>query len=133
MNFAELIMELADLVAEPFDQGEFVFEFMQVFNPPKATLTRLRKAANDKPDPGSDLLWPRKMHFRVAEPGQAASVVDTLKDLKVAKNKAPRFLISTDGKELSALDTKIDAPLHCDFDKLDEHIDFFLPLGLVDV
>ena len=132
MNIAELIMELADLVTEPFDQGEFVFEFMKVFNPPKATLTRLRKAANDKPDPGSDLLWPRKMHFRVAAPGQTAEVIDALKQQKVAKNKAPRFLISTDGKEFSALDTKIDEPLHCDFDKLDEYIDFFLPLAGID-
>lgn len=132
MNIAELIIKLADLVAEPFDQSEFIFDFIQIFDPPKATLTRMRKAAIEQPCPGKDLFWPRKLKFRAAEFGKAASVVDFLKTEKVAKSKTPRFVISTDGNEFSAFDTKIDEAMHCDFDKVDEHIDFFLPLVGID-
>jgi MmeI, N-terminal domain len=78
------------------------------------------------------LLWARKLYFRVSAPGQAASVIDDLKAKKVAKNKAPRFLLSTDGNEFSVLDTKTDEPLHFDFEKLNDHFDFFLPLAGID-
>jgi len=126
MNIAEIEMQLSDLVNEPFDQTEFVFKFMEIFNPPSATLTKLRKA---KPAPDNELLWSRKLHYRTAAPGQAANVVDVLKKQKIAKNKAPRFIIATDGNEFSALDAKADESLHCDFDKLNDHFDFFLPLA----
>lgn len=100
MNIAEIEMQLSDLVNEPFDPSEFVFQFIEIFNPPKATLTKLRKA---KPAPDNELLWPRKLHYQTAESGQSAQVVDVLKEQKMPKNKTPRFIIATDGKEFSRL------------------------------
>jgi type I restriction-modification system DNA methylase subunit len=129
MNIAEIEMQLSDLVNEPFDQAEFVFKFMVIFNPPPATLTKLRKALAA---PDNELLWSRKLHYRTAAPGQTANIVDVLKEQKIAKNKAPRFIISTDGNEFSALDTRANEPLHCDFAKLNDHFDFFLPLAGID-
>lgn len=122
-------MQLSDLVNEPFDPSEFVFKFIEIFNPPPATLTKLRKA---EPKLDNELLWSRKLHYRTATSGQAAHVVDVLKEQKMPKNKAPRFIISTDGNEFSALDMKADEPLHCDFAKLNDHFDFFLPLAGID-
>ncbi len=129
MNIAELITLLEELVIDPFDQGEFVFKFMAVFDPPPATLTKMKKAAQKELDPGAELLWPKKLLYRVAEPGQAAPTIDALKAVKIAKNKAPRFLVSTDGEEFSALDTKLDVSLHCDFDQLSKEFSFFLNLA----
>ena len=48
MNVAEIEMQLADLVAEPFDRNEFVFKFLAVFNPPKASLTKLSNGTMNK-------------------------------------------------------------------------------------
>jgi hypothetical protein len=126
MNVAEIEMQLSDLVNDSFDPSEFIFRFIEIFQPPKATLTKLRKSwlATD-----SELLWARKLYYRVAESGQSANVVDVLCKQKIAKNKAPRFIISSDGKEFSALDTKIDETLHCDFKNLNDHFDFFFPLA----
>lgn len=129
MNIAEIEMQLSDLVNEPFDRGEFVFKFIEIFNPPSATLTKLRKA---EPKPEDELLWSRKLLYRTATPGQPAHIVDILKEQKMPKNKAPRFIIATDGNEFSAFDTKADEPLHCDFEKLNDHFDFFLPLAGID-
>jgi hypothetical protein len=43
--------------------------------------------------------------------------------------KRPRFLLVTDCKDVSALDTKADEPLHTTFAKLDDSYGFFLPLA----
>ena len=132
MNIAEIEMQLSDLVNEPFDQSEFAFRFMEIFNAPKATITKLRKGTQNKADLVGDVLWQRKFYYRTAEPGQAALTVDALKERKPAKTNKPRFIIATDGKEFSALDTKADETLHCDFEKLNDHFDFFLPLAGID-
>ena len=129
MNSAEIEMKLADIVEAQFNQEAFIFQFMEVFDPPKATMTKLKNAAQENPQPGSDLLWPRKLHFRTAESGQTARVIDTLKFEDIPKSKAPRFVMATDGKEFSLFDKKLDEIRHCDFDKLNEHFDFFLPLA----
>jgi hypothetical protein len=39
------------------------------------------------------------------------------------------LVITTDGREFSLFDKKLDEIRHCDFDKLNEHFDFFLPLA----
>jgi hypothetical protein len=132
MNIAEIEMQLSDLVSEPLDKSEFVFKFMEIFNAPKATISKLRKGTQNKADKPGDMLWQRKLYFRTAELGQAALTVDELKEGRPTKTHKPRFIISTDGKEFSALDTKADEIIHFDFDKLNEHFDFFLPLAGID-
>jgi hypothetical protein len=132
LNIAEIEMQLADLVKEPFDQSEFAFKFMEIFNAPKATITKLRKGTQNKADLVGDVLWQRKFYYRTAEPGQAALTVDALKERKPAKTNKPRFIIATDGQEFSAFDTKADETLYCDFAKLNDHFDFFLPLAGID-
>jgi hypothetical protein len=42
MNIAEMEMQLADLVRQPFEQGEFAFRLLDIYKAPKATLTTLR-------------------------------------------------------------------------------------------
>lgn len=132
MNIAEIGINLSDLVSEDFDRDEFIFRFIEIYNAPKSTLDKLRKGTQNKADLAGDLLWQRKLYFRVAEPGQSSITLDMLKERKPAKKNKPRFIIATDGKEFSALDTKADESIHCDFDKLNDHFDFFLPLAGID-
>ena len=132
MNIAEIGINLSDLVSEDFDRDEFVYRFIEIYNAPKSTLDKLRKGTQNKADLAGDLLWQRKLYFRVAEPGQSSITLDMLKERKPAKKNKPRFIIATDGKEFSALDTKADESIHCDFDKLNDHFDFFLPLAGID-
>lgn len=132
MNIAEIGMNFSDLVNEDFDRDEFVFRFIEIYNAPKSTLDKLRKGSQNKADLAGDLLWQRKLYFRAAEPGQSSIALDMLKERKPAKKNKPRFIIATDGKEFSALDTKTDETIHSDFDKLNDHFDFFLPLAGID-
>ncbi len=132
MNIAEIEMQLSDLVGVPFDAEEFALDFIEIFNPPKSTLTKLRNEADGKLIKDGEALWARRLYFRVAELGQTASVIDELKAQKIARSKSPRFLLSTDGEEFSALDVKADETIHFDYQKLNDHFDFILPLAGID-
>ena len=129
MNIAEIGINLSDLVNECFDHDEFVYKFIEIFNAPKSTLDKLRKGTQNKAEIEGDLLWQRKLYFHVAKLGETASSLDMLKELKTVKKNKPRFILSTDGAEFSVLDMKLDENVHCDFNKLHDHFDFFLPLA----
>jgi hypothetical protein len=129
MNIAEIEMQLAELVKDPFDQSQFAFRLLEIYNAPKATLTKLRAGNQNKGEESNDVLWSRKLFFRMASDCQAALTLDALKQSKATKSQKPRFLLATDGHEVAAYDTKADDTLHCDYGKLNDRFDFFLPLA----
>ncbi|WP_334150407.1 DNA methyltransferase [Hyphomicrobium sp.] len=129
MNIAEIEAQLAELVLEPLNPAEFPLRLLEIYNAPKATLTKLRSGTQNKGEQPGDLLWARKIFFRPAASGEAQATVDALKDAKATPKHKPRFLISTDGVEVVAYDVKADDSLPCDFAKLNDRFDFFLPLA----
>ena len=129
MNIAELEMGLKDLVGHPYSQSEFIYRLMELYNAPAASIKKLKSGTLNKADLVGDVLWQRKFYFRTAEPGQTGLTLDVLKQRKPTKTHKPRFIITTDGKEFSALDTKLNDTLHCDYEKLNDNFDFFLPLA----
>lgn len=129
MNIAEIEAQLAELVRAPFAPTEFTLKLLEIYNAPKATLTKLRNGTQKKGDLLGDVIWSRKLYFRAAPDGKSAQVLDALKAAKETKTQKPRFLLATDGREVAAYDTKADDPLDCDYSKLNDHFDFFLPLA----
>jgi len=132
MNIAEIESKLCDLIEQPFDAQEFPLQLLEIYNAPKATLTKLRKGTQNKGELPGDLLWARKLYFRLSPKGETAQTLDPLKGTKATKSQKPRFLLSTDGQEISVLDLKTDETLHFDFTALNDHFDFFLPLAGID-
>jgi hypothetical protein len=114
------------------DPGTFVFDLIEAYSAakpvPRATIAKLKQGSLNKADAKGDLLWPKKLHFRPAEHGQAGPALDALAAAPAAKKHAPRFLIATDGEEIVAVDTKLDETLAIRFATLNERFDFFLPL-----
>ena len=104
MNIAEIELQLADLVKDAFEPGEFALRLLEIYNAPKATLSKLRNGTQNKGEQAGDVLWSRKLYSRSAAAGQAATVLDTFKAAKATKSQKPRFLIATDGKEIAAYD-----------------------------
>jgi hypothetical protein len=76
-----------------------------------------------------DVLWKKKLWFRVAPKGKAARTVDAMVADPVAAKQAPRFFLATDGREVYARDAKADITLDVEFSKLNDSFDFFLPLA----
>ncbi len=128
MNIAEIESSLRDLAEAPFDAGSFIYRFMEIYDAPKSTVTKLRQAKINGADllPDGDLIWKQKLFFRVALPGRAADAVDVMAADPNVRKLAPRFLIATDGEEVYALDTKADQTRDVPFAKLNDAFDFFL-------
>ena len=73
MNIAEIELRLSELVKEPFSEGEFPFRLAEIYNAPKATITKLRQGTHNGADRAGDVLWKKKLYFRAAEKGASAS------------------------------------------------------------
>lgn len=129
MNIAEIESSLKDLVETPFDADTFIFRFLEIYDAPKATVTKLRQGTTNQAKEQGELLWNKKLFFRVAKNGQAAKTVDAMAEDPLSKKHTPRFLLATDGEEVYCNDTKADQTKDSSFDKLNDIFDFFLPLA----
>lgn len=129
MNIAEIESSLRDLVEAPFDAVNFVYRFLEIYDAPKSTITKLRQGTSGYLLSNGDLLWKKKLFFRIAPKGQTAATVDAMAGDPLTKKHTPRFLIATDGEEIFAQDIKADQTRDIPFDNLNDAFDFFLPLA----
>jgi len=129
MNIAGIESSLRDLVEISFDADSFIYRFLEIYDAPKSTITKLRQGTSGYSLLNGDLLWKKKLFFRIAPKGQTAATVDALAADPLTKKHAPRFLIATDGEEVYAQDIKADQTCDIPFDKLNDSFDFFLPLA----
>lgn len=105
---------------ENLDESGFFYDFLGLYDFPKATLTRLRK------NNGNEVK--NKALFEVIGQGQSvvAKVAEMEKALSSKKSK-PRILIATDFEELAAKDIQTADTLNISLKDLPAYIDFFLP------
>jgi hypothetical protein len=130
MNIAEIESELRELVEKPFDPESFVFEFLRIYDAPKATVTKLRQAQGGDLLQSGEVVWKKKLWFQPTQTGKAAAAIDAM--AADPGKQAPRFLIATDGVEFYARDTKSDLNIDPEFAKLNDSFDFFLPLANIE-
>lgn len=67
MNIAEIESSLKDLMETPFDADTFIFRLLEIYDAPKATVTKLRQGTTNYAKEPGDLLWKNKLFFRIAE------------------------------------------------------------------
>ncbi|WP_024343605.1 class I SAM-dependent DNA methyltransferase [Streptococcus equinus] len=105
---------------ENLDESGFFYDFLGLYDFPKATLTRLRK------NNGNEVK--NKALFEVIGRGQSvvAKVAEMEKTLSSKKSK-PRILIATDFEELAAKDIQTADTLNISLKDLPAYVDFFLP------
>ncbi|MCO4473285.1 Type II restriction enzyme, methylase subunit YeeA [Streptococcus infantarius subsp. infantarius] len=105
---------------ENLDESGFFYDFLGLYDFPKATLTRLRK------NNGNEVK--NKTLFEVIGQGQSvvAKVAEMEKALSSKKSK-PRILIATDFEELAAKDIQTADTLNISLKDLPAYVDFFLP------
>lgn len=105
---------------ENLDESGFFYDFLGLYDFPKATLTRLRK------NNGNEVK--NKALFEVIGQGQSvvAKVAEMEKALSSKKSK-PRILIATDFEELAAKDIQTADTLNISLKDLPAYVYFFLP------
>lgn len=115
------------------DSGEFIYAFLDAYGFPKATITQVRNGGqrnvSSRKDEGHIALknW---LYFMPVRQGE--SIHESLQVLadedEPARHKC-RFLVVTDFRELTALDTKTDERLEVGFGELATQYLFFAPMA----
>src|ERR1700676_5129281 len=126
MNIAEIESELQDLADKPFDPATFIFRLFEIYDAPKATVTKLKQGTGNHAKEAGDVLWKNKLFFRVAQQGQAANTVESMLGDPLLKKHNPRFLFATDGNDVYCSDLKADQTIDVSLRKLNDQFLFLL-------
>ncbi len=129
MNAVEIEAAVTELVRRPFDAVEFPFDFLAAFGNKDTTIAKLRKGVSNASDIPGGVLQRNNIHLAVAKPGEVHEILTALKQSpETAKAKA-KFILATDGETIQAEELITGDPLVCQYEKLDDHFGFFLPLA----
>ena len=124
------ITEIEDRITEIINQDnrdEFIYDFLSVYDFPKATVTKLRKGTNNlAKEPGAVYLKNRLYYQQVAADGNLMQHFADLKQKVDQLGAKPRYIIVTDFKNVLAEDTKTGDTLDVEFERLPQKFEFFL-------
>lgn len=125
---AQRTQEQIETLLKTLSQGpDFIYDVLTAYGFPKATVTRLRNGnLNLSKEPGQ-IIWKRQLCYQEALPGTALSALQDMRASKAIMKHRPRFLVVSDGRNWSALDTKDGETREFPIVELYKHSDFFLP------
>jgi hypothetical protein len=129
MNIAQVEEKVKALVSNP-DQTEFLFNLLECYGKPKASITRLKmvgKGGYNLSKKPNEVLWKKQVYFKATDSDELLSVIDEMKHAEVVTKHQPRFIIALNDTHLLAIDTKIDDTLDIPLAELNKKFDFFLP------
>ncbi|WP_187106172.1 class I SAM-dependent DNA methyltransferase [Fusobacterium polymorphum] len=120
----ELEEKIIELI-ENLEKDKFIFNFLSLYDFPKATITKLEKGVNNVSKNKNEIHLKAKLFFRKVEDDILKNYTEIENDLAEIKTK-PRYIIVTDFKKLLAKDTKTQESLDIDFIELPKYYSFFL-------
>ncbi|OMD86485.1 class I SAM-dependent DNA methyltransferase [Paenibacillus odorifer] len=123
------IIDLEDKIVEivsKTDHSDFLYELLDVYDIPRATITRLKTGNQNLTKRVGEVHLKNKVWFKKAKNGKLfADFVEV--EIQVAELSAkPRYLLVTDFNGILAKDTKTQEALDIKFEELPQHFDFFL-------
>ncbi|WP_147384658.1 class I SAM-dependent DNA methyltransferase [Fusobacterium pseudoperiodonticum] len=123
-----MLIDLEDKIVElieNLDKDRFIFDFLSLYDFPKATITKLEKGVNNVSKNKNEIHLKAKLFFKRVEDDILKNYTEIENDLAEIKTK-PRYIIVTDFKKLLAKDTKTQESLDIDFRELPIYYSFFL-------
>jgi hypothetical protein len=129
MNPVEIEEAVSNLALEPFDRGEFAYQFLRAFGSKDTAIQRLKAGNTNQSDVAGGVLQRGNIHIATCAPGAVDATLKALRDSpRTAANKV-KFILATDGVEFQAEDMNEGDTVACPFAKFDDHFGFFLPLA----
>ena len=122
------ITEYEDQIQEIVNKSvhsEFIYDFLGVYDIPRATVTKLRKGMNNLAREAGAVYLKNKLYFREGTGNLMQDYADLQERVDELGSK-PRYLMVTDYQHLLAKDTKDNETLDIEFEKLPQYFDFFL-------
>ena len=92
MNITQIETKLRKLVKK-LNPSEFIYELLAAYNLPKASITRLRKGNLNLSKDENEIIWKKKLYYRI-EKNEDLHL--TILDLKKKSKHKERFIIVTD-------------------------------------
>lgn len=129
MNIAQVEEKVRTLICD-IDQAEFLFNLLDCYGKPKASITRLKivgKGSYNLAKNAHEVLWKKQVYFKATDSDKLLSVIDEMKHADVVAKHQPRFIIAINDTQLLAIDTKTADTLDVPLAELNKKFDFFLP------
>lgn len=129
MNIAQVEEKVKALVGN-INQAEFLFNLLDCYGKPKASITRLKivgKGSYNLSKKADEVLWKKQVFFKATNSDKLLSVIDEMKHADVVEKHQPRFIIAINATQLLAIDTKTQDTLDVPLAELNKKFDFFFP------
>lgn len=124
MAITEIEDRISDIINEN-DRDQFIYDFLSVYDFPKATITKLRKGTNNLAKEPGEVYLKNRLYFKQTDGNLMQSFVD-VKDKVNQLGSKPRYIMVTDYHNVLAEDTKTSDTLDVEFKRLPQKFKFFL-------
>ncbi len=128
MNSKEVENNIKQLF-ENFSEEEFIYDLLLAYGTTKTAVTRLKKGDFNLSKNDNEVLYKKKLFFKIEETGKLLSTIDAISNNEKLLKHQPRFAIVTDFKQLVSKDLKLGKSLDIELNELPKYYDFFLPLA----
>ena len=128
MSTQEIANQLESILSKD-DNDNFIYDFLLAYGISKSVVTRLKKGDQNRSKRENEVLYPKKIIFRVEGSNNLLNAIDDIAQHACVLKHSPRFAIMTDFKHLVAKDLKLGKALDIELKDLPKHYDFFLPLA----
>lgn len=129
MNPVEIDDAVSTLAQQPFDAGEFPFEFLRAFGNPATTIKRLRSGSTNQSDIAGAVLQRSNIHIATCPAGEVDATLKALRTSPKTASAKARFILATDGEAFQAEDMTSGETVVCAYPQFPDHFGFFLPLA----
>lgn len=122
------ITEIEDHISDIINQDnheQFIYDFLSVYDFPKATITKLRKGTNNLAKESGEVYLKNRLYFKQTNSELMQSFVDVKEKVDQLGAK-PRYIMVTNFKNVLAEDTKTGDTLDVEFERLPQKFEFFL-------
>lgn len=129
MNISQ-VEEKIKALGDTIDKVEFIFDLLECYGKPKASITRLKMAGRGSYNLAKkegEVLWKKQVYYKSTVSDKLLSTIDEMKHSESAKKHQPRFIIAVNDTQLVAIDTRTTDTLDIQITQLKNKFDFFLP------
>ena len=124
MAITEIEDRIQNIIEED-NHKQFIYDFLSVYDFPKATITKLRKGTNNLAKEPGEVYLKNRLYFKQVDSDLMQSFVDVKEKISQLGSK-PRYIMVTDFKNVLAEDTKTNDTLDVEFERLPQKFEFFL-------
>ncbi|MFC7062617.1 class I SAM-dependent DNA methyltransferase [Halobacillus seohaensis] len=123
------IIDLEDKIFEIIkqtDKKDFLFELLDVYDIPRATITRLKNGNQNLAKQSGEVHLKNKVWFKETNKGELFGGFSKVEQQSGELSAKPRYLLVTDFDGILAKDTKTNEAIDIKFEELPQYFDFFL-------